>query len=88
MYREEENVTKKKLSRAYKNERDYLAKYIDQPILKIKYKLKSQFKSLFVYFFGAPTFLLERRNEPVGQEQNKSFNHTLQLIENTTIDGS
>jgi glycosyltransferase involved in cell wall biosynthesis len=85
MYREEGNVTKEKLLRAYKNEREFLALYIEHYIPRIKFKLKSQAKSLFVNIFGAPKFLLERRYNSVSDNQRKIYDNVLKQIINTEL---
>ncbi|WNH12227.1 glycosyltransferase family 2 protein [Thalassobellus suaedae] len=85
MYREEGNVTKKKLLRAYKNEREYLALYIEPLIPRIMYKLKSWAKSLFVTVFGTPKFLLERRFNSVNDNQREIYDNVLKQIRNTQL---
>jgi len=85
MYREEGNVTKKKLLRAYKNEREYLALYIEPQIPRITYKLKSWAKSLFVTVFGTPKFLLERRYNSVNDNQRAIYDNVLKQITNTQL---
>lgn len=85
-YREEGNVTREKLLRAYKNEREYLAGYIDNNFFQIKYIVKSYLKSSFVTLFGTPAFLLNRRNQTINHSQKNDFDYSLNFVKNTIIE--
>ena len=85
IYREEGNVSQRKLLRAYKNEREYLASYIDERDVKVRYVIKSYIKSYFVSFFGAPRFLLKRRNTAVPEQYKNHFSASLQTIKKIQI---
>lgn len=85
IYREEGNVTKKKLLRAYKNEREYLTAYIDNNTLRNKFVIKSYLKSIFVSIVGNPKILLNRRNSTVTREMQKDFDRIMVAIYKTEI---
>lgn len=66
MYREEGNVTAKKLMNAYQVERNFYAPMIDNMLLKYKYISKSWVKTFIVKIMsisGSLDYLLNRRNK-------------------------
>lgn len=85
IYREEDNVTSNKLLRAYKNEREYLSKYIENNIDRYFYICKSYFKTIFVTVFGAKKFLLKRRSFTIDEEKKRQFKEILTTIKRVKI---
>lgn len=89
IYREEDNVTKKKIIRAYRNERNMIRKYGDTSFnIKI---LKSYLKSLVVHFLdlvGKIDLLQKNRGNKVITEQSVTrFNEAIAKIKNTKVSG-
>jgi glycosyltransferase involved in cell wall biosynthesis len=89
IYREEDNVTKKKLIRAYKNERNMIRKYGDNSFKIII--LKSNLKSLIVHFLdlvGKIDLLQKNRGNKVITEQSViQFNEAIAKIKETKVNG-
>lgn len=91
MYREEGNVTPKKLLKAYELERNNHAKMIDKKQKKINYVAKSVLKTGVVRVMSATgtlDYLLHRRNKKDINTQNiELFNNLLAQIYSTKIPG-
>ena len=89
IYREEGNITKDKLLRAYKNERQMIKKYVSNK--KIKLLSKSRFKSLVVRTLaitGSIQQLQKRRGkETISDLLKTEFEKALTTIRNTKIPG-
>jgi glycosyltransferase involved in cell wall biosynthesis len=89
IYREEGNITKDKLLRAYKNERNMIRKYVSNQ--KIKLLSKSRFKSFVVRTLaltGKVQQLQKRRGKEIISDLLKSdFEKALRIIKNTKIPG-
>ncbi|UIZ99533.1 glycosyltransferase family 2 protein [Acinetobacter johnsonii] len=91
MYREEGNVTVKKLMKAYQVERDFYAPMIDNTLFKYKYMTKSWLKTLIVKtmsIFGSLDYLLSRRNKSkIDENLIEYFNASLKKINSVKIPG-
>lgn len=91
MYREEGNVTVKKLIKAYQVERDFYAPMIDNTLFKYKYITKSWLKTLIVKtmsIFGCLDYLLNRRNKSkIDENLIEYFNTSLKKINSVKIPG-
>lgn len=91
MYREEGNVTVKKLMKAYQVERDFYAPMIDNTLFKYKYMTKSWLKTLIVKtmsIFGSLDYLLNRRNKSkIDENLIEYFNTSLKKINSVKIPG-
>lgn len=91
MYREEGNVTAKKLIKAYQVERDFYAPMIDNTLFKYKYITKSWLKTLIVKtmsIFGCLDYLLNRRNKSkIDENLIEYFNTSLNKINSVKIPG-
>lgn len=91
MYREEGNVTAKKLIKAYQVERDFYAPMIDNTLFKYKYITKSWLKTLIVKtmsIFGCLDYLLNRRNKSkIDENLIEYFNASLKKINSVKIPG-
>ncbi|MGX9606690.1 glycosyltransferase family 2 protein [Acinetobacter sp. T63] len=91
MYREEGNVTVKKLMKAYQVERDFYAPMIDNTLFKYKYITKSWLKTLIVKtmsIFGSLDYLLNRRNKSkIDENLIEYFNTSLKKINSVKIPG-
>lgn len=91
MYREEGNVTVKKLMKAYQVERDFYAPMIDNTLFKYKYMTKSWLKTLIVKtmsIFGSLDYLLNRRNKSkIDENLIEYFNTCLKKINSVKIPG-
>ena len=91
MYREEGNVTVKKLMKAYQVERDFYAPMIDNKLFKYKYMTKSWLKTLIVKtmsIFGSLDYLLNRRNKSkIDENLIEYFNASLKKINSVKIPG-
>lgn len=91
MYREEGNVTIKKLIKAYQVERDFYAPMIDNTLFKYKYITKSWLKTLIVKtmsIFGSLDYLLNRRNKSkIDENLIEYFNASLKKINSVKIPG-
>lgn len=91
MYREEGNVTVKKLIKAYQVERDFYAPMIDNTLFKYKYITKSWLKTLIVKtmsIFGCLDYLLNRRNKSkIDENLIEYFNASLKKINSVKIPG-
>lgn len=91
MYREEGNVTIKKLIKAYQVERDFYAPMIDNTLFKYKYITKSWLKTLIVKtmsIFGSLDYLLNRRNKSkIDENLIEYFNTSLKKINSVKIPG-
>ena len=91
MYREEGNVTIKKLIKAYQVERDFYAPMIDNTLFKYKYITKSLLKTLIVKtmsIFGSLDYLLNRRNKSkIDENLIEYFNASLKKINSVKIPG-
>lgn len=89
IYREEDNVTKRKLIRAYKNERNMIRKYVETSFNTLI--LKSYFKSLVVHlldFVGKIDLLQKNRgNKDISAESVAQFNEAISKIKNTKVSG-
>jgi glycosyltransferase involved in cell wall biosynthesis len=89
IYREEGNVTRDKLLRAYKNERRMIGKYGSSQ--KMKLILKSRFKSFVVRtlaFTGNVQQLQKRRGkEEISEDLKANFQNALEVIKSTKIPG-
>ena len=89
IYREEDNVTKRKLIRAYKNERNMIRKYGETSFNTLI--LKSYFKSLVVHlldFVGKIDLLQKNRgNKDISAESVAQFNEAISKIKNTKVSG-
>lgn len=91
IYREEGNVTVKKLMKAYQVERDFYAPMIDNTLFKYKYMTKSWLKTLIVKtmsIFGSLDYLLNRRNKSkIDENLIEYFNTSLKKINSVKIPG-
>ena len=91
MYREEGNVTARKLLLAYRIERNNYASLIDNKVLKFKYIGKSIVKTCIVKIIqvtGTLDYLLHRRNKKDNDEQIVAFfNNSIATILATRIPG-
>ena len=91
MYREEGNVTVKKLMKAYQVERDFYAPMIDNTLFKYKYMTKSWLKTLIVKtmsIFGSLDYLLNRRNKSkIDENLIEYFNTSLKKINSVKVPG-
>lgn len=91
MYREEGNVTAKKLIKAYQVERDFYAPMIDNTLFKYKYITKSWLKTLIVKtmsIFGCLDYLLNRRNKSkIDENLIEYFNASVKKINSVKIPG-
>ena len=89
IYREEGNITKDKLLRAYKNERNMIRKYASNQ--KIKLLSKSRFKSFVVRTLaltGNVQQLQKRRGkEEISEDLKANFQNALEVIKSTKIPG-
>lgn len=88
IYREEDNVTKRKLIRAYKNERNMIRKYVETSFNTLI--LKSYFKSLVVHlldFVGKIDLLQKNRGNKDIAESVAQFNEAISKIKNTKVSG-
>lgn len=91
IYREEGNITAKKMLRAYKQEREVFSKYIDTNLFRSWYIMKSIIKTIIIYTLnkiGYLSFLQKRRNNAaLTQVQIEDFNNILKTIKNTQVPG-
>ncbi|MEQ1303802.1 glycosyltransferase family 2 protein [Acinetobacter radioresistens] len=91
MYREEGNVTVKKLIKAYQVERDFYAPMIDNTLFKYNYITKSWLKTLIVKtmsIFGNLDYLLNRRNKSkIDENLIEYFNASVKKINSVKIPG-
>lgn len=91
MYREEGNVTARKLLLAYNIERNNYASLIDNKVLKLKYIGKSIVKTCIVNiidFTGTLDYLLQRRNKKFHDDKIiELFNASIETISSTRIPG-
>ncbi|MVO07719.1 glycosyltransferase [Flavobacterium sp. TP390] len=89
IYREENNVTRRKLIRAYKNERNMIRKYGENRFHILL--AKSYFKSLVVYLLdgmGKIDLLQKNRGKGVVSEEYISkFKEAITIIKNTKVKG-
>lgn len=87
IYREEDNVTKSKLLRAYKNERGMIRKYGNGSVIQIL--IKSYFKSFavqIIIFLGLLSRLqLRRGNTIITDKILNKYNSSIKIIENTKL---
>lgn len=91
MYREEGNVTAKKLMNAYQVERNFYAPMIDNMLLKYKYISKSWVKTFIVKIMsisGSLDYLLNRRNKSnIDENLMEYFNTSVEKIHSIKIPG-
>lgn len=91
MYREEGNVTSKKLLTAYKIERSNYAHLIEKRHIRLKYVTKSIAKTFIVKAMdltGSLDYLLQRRNQKDTDDNViKLFNNSIDQISSTQIPG-
>lgn len=91
MYREEGNVTSKKLLTAYKIERSNYAHLIEKRHIRLKYVTKSVAKTFIVKAMdltGSLDYLLQRRNQKdTNDNVIKLFNNSIDQISSTQIPG-
>lgn len=89
IYREESNITKNKLLRAYKNERIMIKKYSKSSMLNLL--LKSYLKSVIVFTLGVlgkVNILQKRRsNKLISEIDITNYTQAVQNIRNTKIPG-
>ena len=89
VYREEDNVTLKKLIRAYKNEREMIKKYVEGG--KIRLYFKSYIKTIIVNilgFLGKVHKLQERRNrEKLSGKNLESYQAEIEIIKKVNVPG-
>jgi glycosyltransferase involved in cell wall biosynthesis len=89
IYREENNVTKDKLVRAYKNERNMIRKYKGTSFNSLIFK--SYIKSVVVHllsFFNKIDILQKRRGQDQILEKDiKAYNDALEIIKSTKVKG-
>jgi glycosyltransferase involved in cell wall biosynthesis len=89
IYREENNITKNKLIRAYNNERRMIRVYSET--FQFKLLLRSYIKTSAVVIlgaFGKINILQERRGrEVIGEPEIAAYNEALEKIKNTKIPG-
>ena len=89
MYREEGNVTQKKLLAAYRMERSKVASYIDNYLDRYVFLLKSLIKSLVVIVMGRAGvlgYLLQRRNNKIVDDNlRKGFDKACERVLATKI---
>ena len=89
IYREENNVTRRKLIRAYKNERNMIRKYGENRFHILL--AKSYFKSLVVYLLdgmGKIDMLQKNRGKGVvSKEHISKFKEAITIIKNTKVKG-
>jgi len=91
IYREEGNITAKKMLRAYRMEREVFSKYIDTKFFRSWYMMKSLIKTIIIYTLnkiGYLSFLQKRRNSvELSQLQIENFNNIINKIKNTQVPG-
>jgi glycosyltransferase involved in cell wall biosynthesis len=91
IYREEGNITSKKMLKAYTLEREVLSRYIDNKVFKVKYVLKSYSKTGVIFLLdkiGYLGFLQKRRNNiKISQNQIEEYSSILKIIKSTKIPG-
>lgn len=89
IYREENNVTKKKLLRAYKNERNMIRKYGETSFNGLIFK--SYLKSIVVVILGLigkiDVLQKNRGKKMTSSEQINSFNEAILKIKSTKVKG-
>lgn len=89
IYREENNVTRRKLIRAYKNERNMIRKYGENRFYILL--AKSYFKALVVYLLdgmGKIDMLQKNRGKGVvSKEHISKFKEAITIIKNTKVKG-
>lgn len=89
IYREENNVTKDKLLRAYKNERNMIRKYGETYFNGLIFK--SFLKSMAVVFLGLigkiDILQKNRGKSEVSQKDMESYNEAIQKIKSTKVKG-
>lgn len=88
-YREEQNITAKKMLKAYKIERKVFSQYIDDRFFRFNYVSKSYFKTMTILLldqFGYFKFLLKRRNKTESiSEHLRGYENMLEIIKATKI---
>lgn len=88
-YREEQNITAKKMLKAYKIERKVFSQYIDDRLFRFKYVSKSYFKTMTILLldqFGYFKFLLKRRNKTESiSEHLRGYENMIEIIKATKI---
>lgn len=91
LYREEINVSLKKMLRAYKVEREHYSKYIDDKLYKYYFLINSLLKSFIICFMdklGLLKLLLKRRNNSkISTECLNEYSKILLVINNTKVPG-
>lgn len=85
IYREENSILTSKLLRAYKNEREYLSQFIHSDHLRYKFLMKSYIKTFLISVFGAPKYLIERRNGTIDFNERAKLEQIYKKIFNQTI---
>lgn len=89
IYREEQNITAKKMLKAYKIERKIFSQYIDDRFFRFKYVSKSYFKTMIILLLdqvGYFKFLLKRRNKTESIDKDLSdYKKILETIKATKI---
>jgi len=91
IYREEGNLTAKKMLNAYKLERQTLSRYIESGSFRIKYILKSYSKTGIIFLLdkiGYLGFLQKRRNDvKISADQIADYTSILKVIKSTKVPG-
>ncbi|WP_312819212.1 glycosyltransferase family 2 protein [Kaistella carnis] len=89
IYREEQNITAKKMLKAYKIERNVFSTYIDSNFFKFRYICKSHIKSFVISGLdkiGYFSFLLKRRNKTDSLDQYVTdYNKILKTIKSVKL---
>ncbi|OSY88148.1 glycosyltransferase [Tenacibaculum holothuriorum] len=88
IYREENNVTTKKLLKAYKNERRMIRKYVGHySLLIFKSYLKSIVVSILSVFGKVKILQKNRSKKEITQSELKLYKEAIKIIKETKVDG-
>jgi glycosyltransferase involved in cell wall biosynthesis len=90
VYREEGNITAKKLLQAYKIERKVFSKYIDDHSYRTYYILRSHAKTMSVQYldrFNHLKIFHRRRNRSLTNEQIDDYKNMIETIKSTKVAG-
>jgi glycosyltransferase involved in cell wall biosynthesis len=90
VYREEGNITARKLLQAYKNERQVFSKYIDDYPFRVCYVLRSHTKSVIIRCLDSVhslKFFHKRRNHNLSAEQIDDYKRMIETIASTNVPG-
>jgi glycosyltransferase involved in cell wall biosynthesis len=90
VYREEGNITAKKLLQVYKNERNVYSKYIDDYGFRVYYVTRSYMKTAVIQFLDRVyhlRFFHKTRNHPLNDEQVSDCKRIIETIKSTKVPG-